>query len=59
MPADVWVDRWDRRRTLVTGQALRMVNSACLSALVLSGHVQVWQVRAVREAANPAEHAAG
>ncbi|WP_433558701.1 MFS transporter [Pseudonocardia xinjiangensis] len=43
MPAGVWVDRWDRRRTLVTGQALRVVNSACLSALVLSGHVQVWQ----------------
>ena len=39
----VLVDRWDRRRTLVTGQALRVVNSACLSALVLSGHVQVWQ----------------
>ncbi|WP_219418405.1 MFS transporter [Pseudonocardia nigra] len=44
MPAGVWVDRWDRRRTLITGQAVRTVNSAVLAALILTGQVRVWQV---------------
>ncbi len=43
MPAGVWVDRWDRRRTLVTAQGLQAVVSALLTALVVSGDVQVWQ----------------
>ncbi|MFI9594728.1 MFS transporter [Nonomuraea sp. NPDC052265] len=43
MPAGVWVDRWDRRRTLITAQGLQAIASALLTALIITGHVQVWQ----------------
>ena len=42
MPAGVLVDRWDRRRTLITGQAMQTVNSAGLAVLVLAGQVEAW-----------------
>jgi MFS family permease len=42
MPAGVWVDRWDRRRTLITSQALQTVNSAVLTALITADQVQIW-----------------
>ncbi|GAA3144485.1 MFS transporter [Nonomuraea roseoviolacea] len=42
IPAGVWVDRWDRRRTLITAQGLQTVVSALLAALILTGHVQIW-----------------
>ncbi len=40
----VWVDRWDRHRTLIVTQALSMVQSLSLAALVLSGIATIWEI---------------
>lgn len=42
IPAGVWVDRWDRRRTLVTSQALQTLNSTVLAVLVVAGQARMW-----------------
>jgi MFS family permease len=42
--AGVWVDRWDRHRTLVLTQILSMLQSLTLAVLALSGIISVWQV---------------
>lgn len=42
--AGVWVDRWDRHRTLLVTQALSMLQSLALAALALSGAIRLWQI---------------
>ena len=42
--AGVWVDRWDRHRTLVVTQILAMLQSFALAALALGGIITVWEV---------------
>jgi MFS family permease len=42
--AGVWVDRWDRHRTLVWTQVLSMLQSLALAALTLSGIATIWEV---------------
>ncbi len=42
--AGVWVDRWNRRRTLVATQTLSMLQSFALAALALSGIITIWEV---------------
>jgi MFS family permease len=43
----VWVDRWNRHRTLVITQALSMLQSFALAALALSGVIRVWEIIAL------------
>jgi MFS family permease len=45
--AGVWVDRWNRHRTLIVTQILSMLQSFALAALALSGVITVWEVIAL------------
>src|SRR5215475_5728762 len=40
--AGVWVDRWDRHRTLVVTQILSMIQSLALAALALPHAINIW-----------------
>ena len=42
--AGVLVDRWNRHRTLVTTQALAMLQSAALATLALTGWINIWWI---------------
>jgi MFS family permease len=42
--AGVWLDRWDRHRTIVFTQTLSTVQSFALAVLALSGIVRVWEI---------------
>jgi len=42
--AGVWVDRWDRHRTLAVTQVLSMLQSFALAALALTGVITVWDI---------------
>ena len=45
--AGVWVDRWDRHRTLVVTQTLSMLQSFALAALTLTGIINIWEIVAL------------
>ena len=45
--AGVWVDRWNRHRTLVATQVLSMLQSFALAVLAFTGVIQVWHVIAL------------
>jgi MFS family permease len=42
--AGVWIDRWDRQKTLVWTQALSMVQSFGLAVLALLGVIRIWEI---------------
>jgi MFS family permease len=42
--AGVWIDRWNRHKTLVATQILSMVQSFALAGLALAGVINVWEV---------------
>src|SRR6202167_1462199 len=42
--AGVWVDRWDRHRTLIFTQSLSMIQSFSLAALALTGTARIWEI---------------
>ncbi len=45
--AGVWVDRWDRHRTLVVTQILSMVQSFVLAGLALLSHINIHEIIAL------------
>ncbi|HVP63829.1 MAG TPA: MFS transporter [candidate division Zixibacteria bacterium] len=45
--AGVWVDRWDRQRTLIWTQVFSMVQSLLLAALALSGRIRISHIIAL------------
>ena len=45
--AGVWVDRWNRHRTIVVTQILSMIQSLALAVLALSGIITVWEIVAL------------
>ncbi|MGD1071507.1 MAG: MFS transporter [Bryobacteraceae bacterium] len=45
--AGVWVDRWDRHRTIVVTQILSMIQSLALAALALAHIITVWEIIAL------------
>ena len=42
--AGVWVDRWDRHRTLVVTQTLSMIQSFALAVLALAHVINIWEI---------------
>ena len=42
--AGVWVDRWDRHRTMVVTQVLSLLQSLALAVLTLSGVIRLWEI---------------
>jgi MFS family permease len=45
--AGVWIDRWDRHRTLIVTQVVSMIQSFLLAALALTGTITIWQIVAL------------
>ncbi len=45
--AGVWVDRWDRHRTLVWTQSLSMIQSFALAYLALTNTAKIWEIVAL------------
>ncbi len=42
--AGVWLDRWNKHRTLVATQVLAMIQSFALAGLTLTGRINIWWV---------------
>jgi MFS family permease len=45
--AGVWIDRWNRHRTLVWTQVLSMIQSFALAALALTHVINIWSLMAL------------
>jgi len=44
LPAGVYVERWDKRKTVIIFQAIMSLQAFGLAALTLTGHVQIWHI---------------
>ncbi|MGC4109939.1 MAG: MFS transporter [Nocardioides sp.] len=41
VPAGVWADRWERKRILISSDAVRLITQSLAAVLLLSGHARV------------------
>lgn len=44
LPAGVLIERWDKRKTVITMQSVMMLQAFALAALALSGRIQIWHI---------------
>lgn len=44
LPAGVFVERWDKRKTVIVFQAVMSLQAFGLAALTLTGHIQIWHI---------------
>lgn len=44
LPAGVFVERWDKRKTVIVLQSIMSLQAFGLAALTLTGHVQIWHI---------------
>jgi len=44
LPAGVFVERWDKRKTVIFFQAIMSVQAFGLALLTFSGHIQIWHI---------------
>src|SRR4051812_2709304 len=42
--AGVWIDRWDRHRTLIVTQVVSMIQSFLLAVLALTATIDIWHI---------------
>jgi MFS family permease len=47
LPSGVWIERWDKRRTVMVLQAVMMMNAFVLALLTLTGAIQIWHIVAL------------
>jgi len=44
LPAGVFVERWDKRKTVIFFQAVMSLQAFGLAALTYTGHIQIWHI---------------
>lgn len=44
LPAGVFVEHWDKRKTVIFFQAIMSLQAFGLAALTLTGHIQIWHI---------------
>lgn len=44
LPAGVFVERWDKRKTVILFQAIMSLQAFGLAALTFTGHIQIWHI---------------
>ena len=44
LPGGVWIERWDKRKTVIILQIVMMFDTLALAALTLTGRVQIWHI---------------
>src|ERR1051325_980006 len=44
LPAGVFVERWDKRKTVIFFQSVMAIQAFGLAALTFTGHVQIWHI---------------